>query len=281
MLAAHLGDMHGSAHAAELHQARLTQPLPHAGAATCCRLPGQARQRRGPRTAGRKRVPATRGSPFTRAQRLIAGRGRPGRVLQGRQPAELPHHPGRAPGHHRLRRPHPRPVRLRPRQAHRHPRHDPRPARRRQIAAALTPTTPLPHGTAEALAGVTWDELMNWAEIHHILTSRYAADGRYPCRWDQVRPDPAPEGAAHGRDHHLILTRHGEAHCNVAGIAGGDRACTGLTERGRHQVRNCSPNGCAPRIRATCCTRHPGGGSRSQRRSCPARSDCQSTSSRD
>lgn len=25
----------------------------------------------------------------------------------------------------------------------------------------------------------------------------------------------------------LILTRHGEAHCNVAGIAGGDRACTG------------------------------------------------------
>jgi 2,3-bisphosphoglycerate-dependent phosphoglycerate mutase len=34
----------------------------------------------------------------------------------------------------------------------------------------------------------------------------------------------------------LILTRHGEAHCNVAGIAGGDRSCTGLTKRGRHQV---------------------------------------------
>ncbi|SBW24218.1 phosphoglycerate mutase [Candidatus Protofrankia californiensis] len=34
----------------------------------------------------------------------------------------------------------------------------------------------------------------------------------------------------------LILTRHGEAHCNVARIAGGDRACTGLTERGRQQV---------------------------------------------
>jgi uncharacterized protein YodC (DUF2158 family) len=29
---------------------------------------------------------------------------------------------------------------------------------------------------------------MNWAEIHHILTSRYAADGRYPCRWHEVRP---------------------------------------------------------------------------------------------
>ena len=34
----------------------------------------------------------------------------------------------------------------------------------------------------------------------------------------------------------LILTRHGEAHCNVARIVGGDRACTGLTDRGRHQM---------------------------------------------
>lgn len=34
----------------------------------------------------------------------------------------------------------------------------------------------------------------------------------------------------------LILTRHGEAHCNVARVAGGDRACTGLTDRGRQQV---------------------------------------------
>lgn len=35
----------------------------------------------------------------------------------------------------------------------------------------------------------------------------------------------------------LTLTRHGEAHCNVAGLAGGERTCTGLTERGRAQVR--------------------------------------------
>jgi probable phosphoglycerate mutase len=34
----------------------------------------------------------------------------------------------------------------------------------------------------------------------------------------------------------LTLTRHGEAHCNVAGIVGGDRACTGLIGRGRDQV---------------------------------------------
>jgi 2,3-bisphosphoglycerate-dependent phosphoglycerate mutase len=34
----------------------------------------------------------------------------------------------------------------------------------------------------------------------------------------------------------LILTRHGEAHCNVAHIVGGDITCTGLTDWGRHQV---------------------------------------------
>ena len=35
----------------------------------------------------------------------------------------------------------------------------------------------------------------------------------------------------------LLVTRHGEAHCNVAGVAGGEKTCTGLTERGRIQVR--------------------------------------------
>lgn len=35
----------------------------------------------------------------------------------------------------------------------------------------------------------------------------------------------------------LLLTRHGEAHCNVAGIVGGPRSCTGLSDRGRQQVR--------------------------------------------
>jgi probable phosphoglycerate mutase len=35
----------------------------------------------------------------------------------------------------------------------------------------------------------------------------------------------------------LLLVRHGEAHCNVAGVAGGDLGCTGLTERGHEQAR--------------------------------------------
>lgn len=34
----------------------------------------------------------------------------------------------------------------------------------------------------------------------------------------------------------LVLVRHGEAHCNVAGLVGGPRGCTGLTDRGREQA---------------------------------------------
>jgi probable phosphoglycerate mutase len=34
----------------------------------------------------------------------------------------------------------------------------------------------------------------------------------------------------------LIIARHGEAHCNLAGLAGGDKTCTGLTVRGHQQV---------------------------------------------
>lgn len=34
----------------------------------------------------------------------------------------------------------------------------------------------------------------------------------------------------------LVLARHGEARCNVAGIVGGDRGCTGLTPLGRRQA---------------------------------------------
>ncbi|MGH3801084.1 MAG: histidine phosphatase family protein, partial [Pseudonocardiaceae bacterium] len=34
----------------------------------------------------------------------------------------------------------------------------------------------------------------------------------------------------------LVVARHGEAACNVAGIVGGDHGCTGLTPQGRQQV---------------------------------------------
>ena len=29
---------------------------------------------------------------------------------------------------------------------------------------------------------------MGWAEIHHILTARYADNSRYPFPWDQNGP---------------------------------------------------------------------------------------------
>ncbi len=35
----------------------------------------------------------------------------------------------------------------------------------------------------------------------------------------------------------LVIVRHGEAACNVAGTVGGDLGCTGLTETGRAQAR--------------------------------------------
>jgi probable phosphoglycerate mutase len=34
----------------------------------------------------------------------------------------------------------------------------------------------------------------------------------------------------------VVLVRHGEAECNVNGLVGGPKGCTGLTERGREQV---------------------------------------------
>lgn len=36
----------------------------------------------------------------------------------------------------------------------------------------------------------------------------------------------------------LLLVRHGQAHCNVDGVVGGPRTCTGLTDLGRHQMKS-------------------------------------------
>lgn len=61
------------------------------------------------------------------------------------------------------------------------------------VASALTAyNTAATHG--RAVRAVSWGELMNWAEIHHILTSRYVADGRYAYQWSQVRPSAQPMG---------------------------------------------------------------------------------------
>jgi len=43
---------------------------------------------------------------------------------------------------------------------------------------------------------------------------------------------PSPEGATR-----VVLVRHGEATCNVAGVVGGRRGCTGLSPTGRLQAQ--------------------------------------------
>jgi Ser/Thr protein kinase RdoA (MazF antagonist) len=56
------------------------------------------------------------------------------------------------------------------------------------IAEALNAYNSAAASQHTALTLVTWDKLMDWAEIHHVLTARYAADGRYPYHWNQTRP---------------------------------------------------------------------------------------------
>jgi Ser/Thr protein kinase RdoA (MazF antagonist) len=62
------------------------------------------------------------------------------------------------------------------------------------VARALTYYNTAAAAHSREVPGVTWDELMNWAKIHHILTSRYAADGRYAYQWNEVRPSTQPTG---------------------------------------------------------------------------------------
>jgi hypothetical protein len=186
MLAAHLGDVHGSAYVTELHQARLNQPyrpvrgpmlpsFPHR------RVDAVARELR----AGN--VPGSELMSAAHAQRLLAGADGPAAFYKDANPRnflitdglavtvdfdDLTLAPfgydlaklvvtlvmtyGALPGE--------------------------------QIAAALCAYNTAAARHCAALSGVTWTELMNWAEIHHILTSRYAADGRYPRRWHEMRP---------------------------------------------------------------------------------------------
>jgi hypothetical protein len=55
------------------------------------------------------------------------------------------------------------------------------------IAEALDAYNTATSNRSGSLAAVTRHDLANGAEIHHILTSRYATDGRYPHRWSEIR----------------------------------------------------------------------------------------------
>jgi hypothetical protein len=56
------------------------------------------------------------------------------------------------------------------------------------ITEALSAYNLAANGHCPLLVPVAWNELMGWAEIHHILTARYADNSRYPFPWDQARP---------------------------------------------------------------------------------------------
>jgi hypothetical protein len=191
MLAAHLGDVHGSAYATELHQARLNQPycavrghmlpsFPHR------RVNAVARELR----AGN--VPGNGLISVARAQRLLVDADGPAAFYKDANPRNFLITPGGlpvtidfddltlAPFGYDL-------AKLVVTLAM---TYGGLPGE--QIAAALCAYNTAAARQCAALPGVTWAQLMNWAEIHHILTSRYAADGRYPRRWHEVRP------ASHG-----------------------------------------------------------------------------------
>jgi hypothetical protein len=70
------------------------------------------------------------------------------------------------------------------------------PLRTGLIADALTAYNTAAAAHSQGVPGVAWGELMNWAEIHHILTSRYAAYGRYAHQWNEFRPSTQPTGGS-------------------------------------------------------------------------------------
>jgi hypothetical protein len=194
MIAAHLGDVHGSAYVTELYQARLNQPYYAARGHTLPSFPDR-RADAVARELCAGNVPGSRLMSVTRAQRLLAGADGPAAFYTDANPRnflitlhglpvtidfdDLTVAPfgydlaklivtlamtyGAPPGE--------------------------------QIAVALCAYNAAAARQCAALPAVTWTELMNWAEIHHILTSRYAADGRYPRHWHEVRPASHGTGA--------------------------------------------------------------------------------------
>jgi hypothetical protein len=185
MLAAHLGGLHGGAYTAQLHHAQLGHAY---RSPSGCLLPGFPDGRAGAvareLTAGN--VP---GAALTVAQarHLIAGAGGPAAFYKDANPRNFLITPAGtpvtidfddltlAPFGYDL-------AKLTVTLAM---THGPLPPA--AITEALNAYNTATSNRCQALPAVTQDELANWAEINHILTSRYAADGRYPHRWNQSR----------------------------------------------------------------------------------------------
>lgn len=186
VLADHLGTLHGAAYARELHRARLPEPYRTRAGHT---LPGfpDGRVRAVARELGAGRVPGAR-LTVDEAQRLIANADGPAAFYKDVNPRNvIVTRAGTlvtvdfddltlAPFGYDL-------AKLVITLAM---TYGPIPAT--DITTALRAYNAATARQHAGLHAVTWDDLMNWAEIHHILTSRYATGNRYPHRWDQIRP---------------------------------------------------------------------------------------------
>lgn len=185
-LAAYLGGMHRAAYARELHQARLCEPYRTWTGHTLRGFP-DARMDAVARELRAERVPGTR-LTVQQARELIGGADGPAVFYKDANPRNFIITPARdlftidfddlslAPLGYDL-------AKLVVTLAM---THGPVPVQ--DIGAALNAYNAATSRNGDALPEVRWEELMSWAEIHHILTIRFAADGRYPYRWDQTRP---------------------------------------------------------------------------------------------
>jgi Phosphotransferase enzyme family len=186
MLAAHLGDIHGSVHQAELRKAELPRPYRAAGGQV---LPSFSAGRLAAveRELAAEHVPNPR-LTISQACRLITSADGPAAFYKDANPRNFLITPDGtpvtidfddltlAPFGYDL-------AKLIVTLAMTHG-----PIQGAAITEALNAYNSAVAHHCSTLPPVTWEGLMSWADIHHILTARYADDGRYPFPWDQARP---------------------------------------------------------------------------------------------
>jgi len=192
MLAAHLGDVHGSVHQAELRKAELPRPYRAAGGQVLPSFPA-GRLAAVERELSAGHVPSAR-LTISQARRLISSADGPAAFYKDANPRNFLITPDGtpvtidfddltlAPFGYDL-------AKLIVTLAMTHG-----PISCAAITEALSAYNLAANGHCPALPRVTWNELMGWAEIHHILTARYANDGRYPFPWNQVSRRDRPPG---------------------------------------------------------------------------------------
>jgi Ser/Thr protein kinase RdoA (MazF antagonist) len=185
MLAGHLGDIHGNVHQAELRKAELARPFRAADGAELPAFPA-ARLAAAERALASGSVSGAR-LTISQASSLITGADGPAAFYKDANPRNfLITQDGTpvtidfddltlAPFGYDLAK---LVVTL-------SMTHGPVPAKTVSGALSAYNSAARRHASVPA---VTWDELMEWAEVHHILTARYAVDGRYRYTWNEVRP---------------------------------------------------------------------------------------------